>query len=126
MRYARANASKAAVLGVLIAVILGAAGFMGYRYYAESADLALRNELLEKGRDFQQKVSRELSRQGEKFNQVNVTAFSEEPPAKPKGRIEIMGRVTDDAALAELKKLIATVPTPPPLELVWNVKVVGK
>jgi hypothetical protein len=119
----RGNAAKNAVMVIVALVILGVAGFVVYqRMGPQPEDTHIAEK--QKGTEYRIKLSAITNRQPEKFNTVTMQMKPEEYTPKEKLRLEIAGVVANQAALDELKKIVADNPAPVPVE--WNVRVAGK
>lgn len=124
MRHARGNAQKTVLLLVIAVAILGVAGVVGYKNMGERWAMDAHQKTLNSGNDWRQKVSMILNRSPEKFNTVTIQVGPAEWTEKAKISAEVSGKVPTQAALDELKKVIADNACPIPVEI--NVTVAGK
>jgi hypothetical protein len=114
-------ASKNAVMAVVALVIFAVAGVVAYQalgpQFAESAHRGK----VDKGNEYRMTLSKMTAKDPQKFNSVSMLVGPDEWSEKAVVTLEIGGRVPNQAALDDLKKLVEQNPSPVPVE--WKVKV---
>ena len=123
-----ANGAKNVVMIVVALVLLGGAAYVAKERgliggpSLEEREQTMRN----KGNEFRLLISREMTKEPERFNAVSVKVQVDEGIKNPEkdGRLFVQGVVKVQADLDYLKQLIAS--KEPPMEVIYEVRVAPK